>query len=41
MALDRSVIGRDLPGESVLITRSRLRDFATANLTPWAPETLS
>lgn len=30
MALDRSVIGRDLPGESVLITRSRLRDFATA-----------
>jgi acyl dehydratase len=30
MALDRSVIGRVTPGESLLITRSRLRNFAKA-----------
>ncbi len=30
MALDRSAIGRELPGASLLITRSRLRHFAAA-----------
>lgn len=30
MALDRSAIGRELPGASLLVTRSRLRNFATA-----------
>jgi acyl dehydratase len=30
MALDRSIIGREWPGETLLITRSRLRAFARA-----------
>jgi hypothetical protein len=30
MALDRSIIGREWPGETLLITRSRLRAFAKA-----------
>ncbi|HEY7010360.1 MAG TPA: MaoC family dehydratase N-terminal domain-containing protein [Jatrophihabitantaceae bacterium] len=30
MAIDRSIIGRELPGETLLITRSRLRNFAKA-----------
>lgn len=30
MSLDRSVIGRERAGESLLITRSRLRNFAAA-----------
>jgi len=30
MALDRSIIGQEWPGETLLITRSRLRAFAKA-----------
>jgi acyl dehydratase len=30
MTLDRSAIGRELPGETLLVTRSRLRSFARA-----------
>ena len=30
MALDRSLIGREAPGQSLLVTRSRLRAFARA-----------
>lgn len=30
MPVDRSAIGRELPGPTLLITRSRLRDFAVA-----------
>jgi acyl dehydratase len=30
MSIDRSVIGRELPGISLLITRSRLQNFAKA-----------
>ncbi|MGV9711744.1 MaoC family dehydratase N-terminal domain-containing protein [Gordonia sp. NPDC003424] len=30
MSIDRSVIGREFPGVSLLMTRSRLRDFAAA-----------
>jgi len=30
MPIDRSAIGRELPGGTLLITRSRLRDFAKA-----------
>jgi acyl dehydratase len=30
MPLDRSAIGRELPGRSLLVTRTRLRDFAEA-----------
>jgi len=30
MAIDRSAVGRELPGPTLLITRSRLRNFAAA-----------
>jgi acyl dehydratase len=30
MSIDRSVIGREFPGTSLLVTRSRLRNFAEA-----------
>lgn len=30
MSIDRSAIGRELPGRSLLVTRSRLRNFAKA-----------
>ena len=30
MALDRSIVGSELPGETLLVTRSRLRAFAQA-----------
>jgi acyl dehydratase len=30
MALDRSLIGREPPGQTLLVTRSRLRAFARA-----------
>ena len=30
MALDRSIVGRELPAETLLVTRSRLRAFARA-----------
>ena len=30
MALDRGVVGQQLPGQSLLVTRSRLRNFAQA-----------
>ena len=30
MSIDRSAIGRELPGRSLLVTRSRLRHFAKA-----------
>ena len=30
MSIDRSAIGREVPGPTLLITRSRLRDFAAA-----------